>query len=396
MSRDHHARARHRARPSRPPACRSSLERRTRRRRLGARRARHRPTPTAAARPRRRRRRPAGTYRLTFDTGAYFTRPAGGLLPRGRRRLHRRRRARSTTTCRCCSARTATAHTEGAETAMSIVLGANSYGKSEVRLVKVDARGRTATSCCDLTVDVALEGDFDAAHTAGDNTGLLATDTMRNTVYALAQATHRRRPHRVASASRARRALPRGRADGDAGARVRLAEHPWARLTVGGAPPARVPARAAAATASRPWPAARRAVGRGRDRRPASCSRRPARAGRASTATQYTSLAGDRRPDHGHGRHRALDVRRPRGHRLRRPRGRRVRDDRPRGLRRPLQPVGAVHAAPHGRGGAGGPAGGRADPLLAARTSTTCCTTWRASGSRTTTRSSTPRRSRTG
>ena len=39
----------------------------------------------------------------------------------------------------------------------------------------------------DVRADIALEGDFEAAHLEGDNTGLLATDTMRNTVYALAQ-----------------------------------------------------------------------------------------------------------------------------------------------------------------------------------------------------------------
>ena len=70
---------------------------------------------------------------------------------------------------------------------MSTVLGGNNYGKSRVRLVKVTRRA-DRHDICDLTVDVALEGDFAAAHTAGDNSGLLATDTMRNTVYALAQA----------------------------------------------------------------------------------------------------------------------------------------------------------------------------------------------------------------
>ena len=35
---------------------------------------------------------------------------------------------------------------------------------------------------------MALEGEFEAAHTVGDNTDLLATDTMRNTVYALREA----------------------------------------------------------------------------------------------------------------------------------------------------------------------------------------------------------------
>ena len=67
-----------------------------------------------------------------------------------------------------------------------IVLGQNNYGKSEIRLVKVE-RGADHHELRDLTVDVALEGDFEAAHLRGDNAGLLATDTMRNTVYALAK-----------------------------------------------------------------------------------------------------------------------------------------------------------------------------------------------------------------
>jgi urate oxidase len=66
------------------------------------------------------------------------------------------------------------------------VLGQTSYGKSDVRLVKV-RRGTDRHELTDVRVDVALEGDFEAAHTRGDNTGLLATDTMRNTVYALAK-----------------------------------------------------------------------------------------------------------------------------------------------------------------------------------------------------------------
>lgn len=69
---------------------------------------------------------------------------------------------------------------------MSIVLGANHYGKAEVRVLQV-TRTPGRHEVRELNVDVALEGDFEAAHTRGDNTGLLATDTMRNTVYALAK-----------------------------------------------------------------------------------------------------------------------------------------------------------------------------------------------------------------
>ena len=67
-----------------------------------------------------------------------------------------------------------------------IVLGQNNYGKSDVRLVKIK-RDTDRHELWDLRVDVALEGDFEAAHVEGDNSRLLATDTMRNTVYALAK-----------------------------------------------------------------------------------------------------------------------------------------------------------------------------------------------------------------
>ena len=65
-------------------------------------------------------------------------------------------------------------------------LAENRYGKSRIRLVTV-RRGASRHELRDLTVAVALEGDFDAAHTRGDNTGVIATDTMKNTVYAFAR-----------------------------------------------------------------------------------------------------------------------------------------------------------------------------------------------------------------
>ena len=67
-----------------------------------------------------------------------------------------------------------------------IVLGQNNYGKSEIRLFKVK-RDTTPHEVWDLNVRVSLEGDFEAAHYDGDNSELLATDTVRNTVYALAK-----------------------------------------------------------------------------------------------------------------------------------------------------------------------------------------------------------------
>jgi urate oxidase len=67
-----------------------------------------------------------------------------------------------------------------------IVMGPSCYGKAEVRLVKV-TRKPERHELHDLKVTVSVEGDFAAAYMRGDNTGLLATDTMRNAIYALAK-----------------------------------------------------------------------------------------------------------------------------------------------------------------------------------------------------------------
>ena len=64
-------------------------------------------------------------------------------------------------------------------------MGANQYGKSSIRLVKVDKR-TDRHELRDLTVDIALAGDFAASYTDGDNSLVIATDTMKNTVYAFA------------------------------------------------------------------------------------------------------------------------------------------------------------------------------------------------------------------
>src|SRR5215212_1422893 len=76
--------------------------------------------------------------------------------------------------------------TGGRTGAGRIVLGQNSYGKSGVRIVKVK-RDTERHELWDPDVAVTLEGNFEAAHLEGDNSKLLATDTMRNTVYALAK-----------------------------------------------------------------------------------------------------------------------------------------------------------------------------------------------------------------
>lgn len=67
-----------------------------------------------------------------------------------------------------------------------IVLGANQYGKAEVRLVKI-TRDTDRHEIQDLNVTSQLHGDFTAAHIDGDNGRVVATDTQKNTVYGLAR-----------------------------------------------------------------------------------------------------------------------------------------------------------------------------------------------------------------
>jgi urate oxidase len=69
---------------------------------------------------------------------------------------------------------------------MAIVLGPNQYGKAETRLVRV-YRDTPRHQIRDLNVSTALRGDFEAAHTTGDQAAVLPTDSQKNTVFSLAK-----------------------------------------------------------------------------------------------------------------------------------------------------------------------------------------------------------------
>ena len=62
----------------------------------------------------------------------------------------------------------------------------NHYGKSRVRLVKVTRQG-DRHHLHEWSVGVYLTGDFTQCFVEGDNTGILATDTMKNIVYSVAR-----------------------------------------------------------------------------------------------------------------------------------------------------------------------------------------------------------------
>jgi urate oxidase len=69
---------------------------------------------------------------------------------------------------------------------MRIKLGTNAYGKNAVNLSRI-IRHEGYHEFRQVSVSVALQGDFEAAHTTGDNALVLPTDTQKNTVYALAR-----------------------------------------------------------------------------------------------------------------------------------------------------------------------------------------------------------------
>src|SRR5215471_11817282 len=107
----------------------------------------------------------------------------------------------------------------------------NRYGKARVRLVKV-RRQRDPHDLVDLTVDVQLEGEFEPVYVDGDNRRCVATDTMKNTVYAFARSDD------IAHIELFAERLAGHFASQPSVTRVRISvtEHPWQRTSVGGRP----------------------------------------------------------------------------------------------------------------------------------------------------------------
>ncbi|GLY14320.1 urate oxidase [Kineosporia rhizophila] len=113
---------------------------------------------------------------------------------------------------------------------MGIVLGANQYGKAEVRLVHVD-RSTPQHVLTDLNVSTHLRGRFADTYLTGDNSSVLATDTQKNTVYAFA------RKHGVGSPEAFALRLAAHFVESQApveGAQIEIDQLPWSRIEVGG------------------------------------------------------------------------------------------------------------------------------------------------------------------
>jgi urate oxidase len=111
-------------------------------------------------------------------------------------------------------------------------LAENRYGKTRVRLVKV-TRHAHGNEMHEWNVRVLLKGDFGSAHYEGDNSRILATDTMKNTVYFVA-----RNSNSTSMEEYAKELVDflLGRNPQISSAEVRVESVMWKRLTVDGKP----------------------------------------------------------------------------------------------------------------------------------------------------------------
>jgi urate oxidase len=106
------------------------------------------------------------------------------------------------------------------------------YGKARVRVMKV-TRTAQQHEIKEVNVMVMLEGDFASSYTEGDNSKVVATDTMKNTVNALAK------EHLGAQIEQFGMALGQHflkRYTQVRQATIELEERPWQRLDVEGKP----------------------------------------------------------------------------------------------------------------------------------------------------------------
>jgi urate oxidase len=113
---------------------------------------------------------------------------------------------------------------------MGIVLGPNQYGKAENRVVRI-VRDTARHEIVDLNVSTSLRGDFAAAHTDGDQSQVLPTDTQKNTAFAYAKQHGVTSPedYAIALGTRLLAATPAAE-----GAVVRVEEYAWDRIPIGG------------------------------------------------------------------------------------------------------------------------------------------------------------------
>jgi urate oxidase len=110
--------------------------------------------------------------------------------------------------------------------ALNSVLAADTYGKSRVRLMKL-VRREDRHELKEITLEILFRGDFASCYQAGDNSKVLPTDTIKNTVYVLA------RKHEIASIEEFAQCLIEHFLKGNpqvSEVRVETTEHLWSRI----------------------------------------------------------------------------------------------------------------------------------------------------------------------
>ncbi len=111
-------------------------------------------------------------------------------------------------------------------------LSTNTYGKARVRLVKV-CRDVGQTELLDWTIRILFEGDYTDAYRLGDNSAVLPTDTMKNTVYSLARKSSASSPEAFALELTAH--FLGGNPEAEY-VSVEIAEKPWEHAVIDGSP----------------------------------------------------------------------------------------------------------------------------------------------------------------
>src|SRR3984885_8617277 len=111
-------------------------------------------------------------------------------------------------------------------------LGQNSYGKSRVRLSRITRHG-DRHEFSEWTVHVMLQGDFESSFTEADNSKVLPTDTMKNTVYFVAR--NSKAATIEAFATELGDYFLAGKAQ-VSGVMIEIEERAWERMTIDGAP----------------------------------------------------------------------------------------------------------------------------------------------------------------
>ena len=116
---------------------------------------------------------------------------------------------------------------------VKVRLCGNRYGKSRVRLMKVTRGADGVHELREWNVQVLLQGDFETAHTEGDNSKVLPTDTMKNTVYSRAKDS---KAGSMEEYAKELIAFLHGRNPQVSHAEVKIEQALWKRVSVDGKP----------------------------------------------------------------------------------------------------------------------------------------------------------------